>query len=273
MLGPGPAPGARIVVESRQLAAIARSFGVAWRPEQPGERAVLDRPGRPLARAEATAALSAALVSAGAPADAEIEIAAFDPPMVPAEGPITPEVTQLDYDAASGRFTARLAIDGTDPAGFRVAGEAEPIVAVVVAARRLVPGAVLGDADLRLARLPAPRVPADATRHLADAAGKQVRFQVAAGAPLPATDLETPVLVRREARVLMLADSPGLALTAEGRAIENGAVGEHVRVVNPTSRAVIDAVVIGENRVRVDPTAPPLAQSDKASGGGRGIER
>ena len=45
VLGPGPAPGGRIVVEAAQLAAIARQFGVAWRPVGQ-ERAVLERPGR-----------------------------------------------------------------------------------------------------------------------------------------------------------------------------------------------------------------------------------
>ena len=48
VLGPGPAPGGRIVVEAAQLAAIARQFGVDWRPASPADRAVLDRPGRML---------------------------------------------------------------------------------------------------------------------------------------------------------------------------------------------------------------------------------
>jgi flagellar L-ring protein FlgH len=67
-----------------------------------------------------------------------------------------------------------------------------------------------------------------------------------------------PTLVKRDARVLMLAEGPSLSLTAEGRALESGASGEHIRVLNPTSRAVLDAVVIGEGRVRMDPQAPPL---------------
>ena len=36
VLGPGPAPGGRIVVEARQLAAIARQFDVDWRPISSG---------------------------------------------------------------------------------------------------------------------------------------------------------------------------------------------------------------------------------------------
>jgi flagellar basal body P-ring formation protein FlgA len=266
VLGPGPAPGGRIVVEARQLAAIAREFAVDWHPASSGERAVLDRPGRPLRRAEAMAALTSALTSAGAPADAEIEIAAFDPPMVPADGTITPAVTQLDYDATTGRFTAQLGLGaaGMDGVAWRVSGRAQPMVEVAVAATRLLPGTILSAADLRLARVPAARVPAGAARRIADAVGRQLRIQAAPGTPLPLSDLVEPTLVRRDGRVLMVADAPGLSLTATGRALEAGAEGEHIRVLNPASQAVVDAVVIGEGRVRIDPEAPPLTPAGGA---------
>src|SRR5689334_10184716 len=48
VLGPGPAPGGRIVVEAAQLGWIARQFGADWRPASPADRAILDRPGRVL---------------------------------------------------------------------------------------------------------------------------------------------------------------------------------------------------------------------------------
>jgi flagella basal body P-ring formation protein FlgA len=52
VLGPGPGAGGRIVVEAAQLGAIARQFGVDWRSASSADRAVLDRPGRPLRRNE-----------------------------------------------------------------------------------------------------------------------------------------------------------------------------------------------------------------------------
>lgn len=132
------------------------------------------------------------------------------------------------------------------------------MVEVVVAATRLLPGTILSAADLRLARVPAARVPAGAARRIVDAVGKQLRIQAAPGTPLPLSDLMEPLLVRRDGRVLMVADAPGLSLTAAGRALEAGTAGEHIRVLNPASQAVIDAVVIGEGRVRIDPEAPPI---------------
>src|SRR5690349_14875978 len=50
VLGPGPGPGGRIVVEAAQLGAIARQFGVEWRAGSSADRAVLERLGRPLRR-------------------------------------------------------------------------------------------------------------------------------------------------------------------------------------------------------------------------------
>ena len=40
VLGPGPGAGGRIVVEAAQLGAIARQFGVDWRPTSSADRAV-----------------------------------------------------------------------------------------------------------------------------------------------------------------------------------------------------------------------------------------
>ena len=261
VLGPGPAPGARIVVESRQLAAIARSYSVDWRPSSPADRAVLQRAGRPLARAEVMAALKPALISAGASPDGEVDLGAYDPPTVPADGTVNPIVTQLDYDATTGRFGAQLALeaDEGDALAWRVAGRVQDMVEVAVAATHLLPGTILSAADLRLARLPADRVPTSAVGAIADAVGKELRVQLPSGAPLPQSDLKAPTLVRRDMHVLMLGDRPGLTLTAEGRALDSGSLGEHVKVMNPLSRAVVDAVVIAEGQVRVDPDAPPLS--------------
>ena len=65
-LGPAPAPGGRIIVEAPQLAAIARLYAVDWRPAGPGDRAVLERPGRTLSREDVLPPLRALLQELGA---------------------------------------------------------------------------------------------------------------------------------------------------------------------------------------------------------------
>ncbi len=155
VLGTAPAPGARIVVGSAQLAAIARQFGVDWRPASPSDRAVLERPGKLMAREPVIAVLKQALVGVGAPDDADIELPGFSPPLIPQEADPHAAIEQLDYDAGSGRFTSILAVsaDGMSLLRVRLSGTLDPMVEVPVPAHRLLPGAVIRADDIQMTRV------------------------------------------------------------------------------------------------------------------------
>ncbi len=127
-----------------------------------------------------------------------------------------------------------------------------------VATRRIGPGEVIGPADLRMATMPAGRWPGLLAHTLADAVGMAPRRPVSAGQPIDIADLGRPVLVRKNAVVAIRLESAGITLTAEGVATEAAGLGEHVRVLNPSSRAILDAEVTGPGRVRVLPGSLPL---------------
>lgn len=270
VLGPGPTPGGRIVVEAPQLAAIARQFGVDWKPASAADRAVLDWPGRPLPRKAVLTALREALAASGVDeTTCEIDLAGFTAPIVPMEGAAHPLVSQLDYDRGSGRFSAILSVtgDGLSPIDSRITGRVDEMIALPVTTARLAAGTVLRAEDVHLANVPARIANRGVARVPDEAIGLQLRHQVAAGQPLALADLMRPALVHRGADVLMELDSPGIKLTAQGQALEAGAVGERVRVLNPVSRAVVEAEVIGPDRVRVTPGAVPLlASAGRAAG-------
>jgi flagella basal body P-ring formation protein FlgA len=79
VLGPGPGAGGRIVVEAAQLGAIARQFGVDWRSASSADRAVLDRPGRPLRHNDVVDAVRSALIDGGASADCDCRTGGLHP--------------------------------------------------------------------------------------------------------------------------------------------------------------------------------------------------
>jgi flagellar basal body P-ring formation protein FlgA len=53
-------------------------------------------------------------------------------------------------------------------------------------------------------------------------------------------------------------------LVAQGLAMEAGAIGERIKVLNPVSHAVIEAEVVGANRVRVAPGVQSLLVAGRA---------
>ena len=214
VLGPGPGAGGRIVVEAAQLRAIARQFGVEWRPASSADRAVLDRPGRPLRRDDVLDAVRSALLS------------------------VTGEAME--------------------PIHLRIAGRVDDTLELPVTAARLLAGSVLRAEDLHMARVHTSLLRGETVHRLADAIGMQARRQIAVGQPLVVTELVRPTIVQKGANVQMLLDSPGIILTAQGQAMEAGAIGERIRVVNPVSHAAVEATVIGPDRVRVAPNGVPL---------------
>ncbi len=254
-IGPAPAPGGRITVEAPQLAAIARQFGVEWRPASGADRAVLDRPGRPLVREDVLEPLREALAAAGASRDSELELGALVAPPLPVGALPRITVQQMELDGASGRFTALLGVatDGAPASQLRLTGRVQEMVDLPVPRRRMLPGEVVGGDDLQWARLRVPPTRGELVRTPAQAIGQAIRHSVSPGQPILAADLGRPVVVQKGAAMLLSLDSAGIQLTAQAVATEPGGVGDRIRVLNPLSRIVVEAEITAPGRARVVP--------------------
>ncbi|WP_439595624.1 flagellar basal body P-ring formation chaperone FlgA [Falsiroseomonas sp.] len=253
-LGPAPAPGQRLVVEAAQLVAIARRNNIPWRPTGGADRVVLDRPGRALAREEVLEALRIALRPQGVEEEAELELQAFNPPLIPPAAFPQITVEQAVFDPATQRFGASLAVlaDGMATQRLRLAGRAVTTLPMLVATRRMAVGEVVQAEDVRLQRVPAAQLRPGAANSPEQAVGQALRRPAAPGQPLMMVNLSQPLVVERGSTVTMQYDIPGLAVTAQGRAMEGAARGALLPVMNLGSRIVVEARAIGPGRVRVE---------------------
>ncbi len=260
VLGPAPAPGERIVVEAPQLAAIARDYAVDWRPSSGAERAILERAGVRLAQAAIMAPLRAALAAQGAPADGDISLPGFEPPLLPAGAAADTAVTEASFDPSSGRFTAVLNVAAAGMASVRsrLSGMVATMVEAAVLTHHLRPGAVLTAEDVRGARVRLGLLRGNTQVAPASAIGLALRHDLPPGQPLTTGDVTRPVLVARNGAVRMRLEAGGLSLAAQGVALEDGGLGETVRVQNPSSKAVVLAVVTGAGEARVLPERLPV---------------
>lgn len=259
-VGASPAPGRRLVLEASQLVALARAHGLAWRPLSAHDRAVIERPGRPVTTEEIATALRPDLLRLGMDAEAELDLAPLVPPMIPPGAALRLAAEGLAFDPATGRFGATLTIlaEGMPIQRQRLTGRAAPTLPAIVATRRLAAGEIPRPGDLRPIRLRAERFRPGLAERPEQVIGQQLHRAVAADAPIPLADLGPPALVEKNALVTMLLEAPGLSLSAQGRALEAGPRGGLVPVMNLASRAVIEAEVIGPGRVRIAPGATPL---------------
>ena len=98
ILGAAPAPGARILVQAPQLAAIARDYSVDWRPVTGAEQSILERDSQAFSQTALMQLLRAKLDDAGAPAEASVSLPGYAAPMLPAGAAIHAELTDFSYD-------------------------------------------------------------------------------------------------------------------------------------------------------------------------------
>ena len=71
--------------------------------------------------------------------------------------------------------------------------------------------------------------------------------------------MRAPVVVAKGATVTMSYRMPTMALTVAGRALEDGAMGETIRVLNIQSNRVIEAAVASAGLVNVTARRPLTA--------------
>ncbi|MFL5254591.1 MAG: flagellar basal body P-ring formation chaperone FlgA [Rhodopila sp.] len=222
LLGPGPAPGGRIVVEAPQLDAIARQYNVQWRSISEGDRAVLEWPGRPLTKDAVLDALRTAITATGDTADLDIDLPDFVPPTIPAEAEPVSTVSQLDLDKNTGRFSAILAVtgDAMNPLHMRLSGRIEEVVEAPVCVTRLLPETVIRAGDVRIGRIRKSSLQYGIARSIDRLVGMQLRRPVAAGMPVRLDDLVRPALVQRGAVVRLELKSNDLYIAGQAVALE-----------------------------------------------------
>jgi flagella basal body P-ring formation protein FlgA len=81
--------------------------------------------------------------------------------------------------------------------------------------------------------------------------GKSLRKNLSQGNPVPLNLVAGVPIIERGKSVIIVARNGGLTVTAKGEALENGAMGEMIRVRNFVNRAVLSAVVVGKDTVEV----------------------
>ncbi len=114
-------------------------------------------------------------------------------------------------------------------------------------ARALPAGAALTAGDVVLAD-PEDTASAD---FLASLAGKEARRMIPKGAALREVDFRAPLLVERNAPVVMEYAKGALVMTTEGRALSNGSQGDLVKVINARSKTIVLARVVARGKVAV----------------------
>ena len=118
---------------------------------------------------------------------------------------------------------------------------------VVVTARPLTPGQVIGSGDIKMSHIDIHQLRDSAYDDVEQLIGAQVKRRVGANEPLQARHM---CFVCRGQDVTILSGVGGLEIRATGVARSDGLLGDRITVRNSRSNQDIQAVVSGTNEVR-----------------------
>ncbi len=249
-----PAPGERVVFDADRLAAIAGANGVAWAPRSRFDRATVTRESRTVDSREMERRIGEALARENGRRDYEIEIEGRPGSLhlpVDAEAPI--EVENLRVDERDRRATATLVAPTGDGGSSRlqVTVRLHPVVDVPVLRAAVMPGQAIAATDLEWSSVRADRLRRDAVTDPTWLIGMTPRRSILPGAPVSSRDVQERLIVSKNSMVTIVLRSGALMLTARGKALDDGAEGAAIRVLNPRSERVIEATVVGPDTVEI----------------------
>lgn len=258
-----PQPGHSVVLDARWLAAVAKAQGLDWRPASMLDQVTLERASRTIEPATVEAAVRAALAQQGVPETAEIGFDFALPQLRLALGAGSGlRVANLTYDTRSGRFAAEVVApaEGKVQDRAQILGSAIDMVEVPILARRMTSDEVIGAEDIAWERRRSSRVARNTILDHNALIGMSPRRVLRVGQMVREGDLRRPIAVAKNSIVTIRLATALMVLTVQGRALEDGALGEAIRVQNTTSNRTITAAVRGPDLVEIIPPSLAAAQ-------------
>jgi flagella basal body P-ring formation protein FlgA len=169
------------------------------------------------------------------------------------EGKVHWQILERGSDRYLGQvaLTINFFVDGKQVRNVPVSGKITVRQEVVKAARKISPGQTLGKEDVTLVAEQSSNLQRDVLTNLEDVLGKRAVRSIQPGQPITSQMTEDPPVVKKGNGVLILAQNELIRVSTRGKAMEDGRLGEEVRIMNLSSGKEIFATVKGPGVVKV----------------------
>jgi flagella basal body P-ring formation protein FlgA len=253
ILGPSPKPGKNIVINAHSLQKLSKAFRLDWQPASNYEQVIVTRSATIVSAAEIRNAVNKALVEQGYDERYKVEVSnLIQDVILPGISDVQPRVEKVSVDNNS-QFRATVLLPSTNekPARVNVMGSLEYMVQIPVVTRKIGRDEVVRKSDIEMVLIAQNKITADMIIHADELIGKTPRRVLAPGQIAKLSDVDMPKIVKRGSKVTMKLNHNGMELITVGKALEDGAKGDIIPVVNLSSNRIIDTYVAADGSVTV----------------------
>lgn len=164
-------------------------------------------------------------------------------------GPLIAEPTHSSF--RGGRLTMKVSCEHTISWTIYVPVTVTSDTTVVRVNRSLPRGTILSDHDLQALLIQRSPAHLPLISNIEDAIGTALKRPLTAGTELQHSMLEAPVVVKRGDQTIIAAGNAQLSVRMTGKALQDGAIGEQIRVQNLASKRTIQGEVQADGSILV----------------------
>lgn len=250
-----PQPGKSKFVSAAELARIAKKYEIDWQRPDYLRRINLMRLSDSIPTSDLTALFLDMAINDGANPDSEIRLLGRNSVITVPVGATLADIKISSFSVSDrkDRFSAVLQVPsgGDVPVNLNLSGVIEEVREIPVFNRSVMPGEVIKQSDLSWIKFPAKRLTARAVLNSADLVGMTVKRPARTDKPITTADVVAPIAISKGDAVTMMVRTKAMILTAAGKALENGGIGDTIRVLNAKSRQTVDAKIIRSGQVEI----------------------
>jgi flagella basal body P-ring formation protein FlgA len=254
VIGPAPQPGEDMVLNARTLYRIAIAMDLPWRPKSTADTIVVRRDATIVPYSKIESTIKKELLNEGLNGRYNLTLSGGNKSIVLAKDlPQSVEVSSIDFDPARDKFSATIVAPSIENPvkKIMVSGSVERLIQIPVLRAPLRNGMIIGQNDIDWIDMPEAELQHDTLFKGEDVIGLTPRRITYAGKPILAKELQRPQIVTRGETVTVYFKEGPLVLSAKGKALQNGAKGDLVRVTNLSSSKSFDAIITAQNEVVV----------------------
>ena len=249
-----PKPGKKAIFDARWLYRVAKANDINWKPLTAHVQTIVERESIIISRQEIENLILEGLSEHGLGTDISIELSnKFLRLHIPANMPSDLNIEDFVFQQRTKRFTAIINLPTGDRQAkrLRITGRAYRTVKIPVLKQRLAPDSIIKESDLTWIKARHHQIPQDTLLKTIDLVGLSPKRNLRGQVPIRSRDVQRPILVQKNNTVTIFHRLRNMTLTAKGKALDHGANGQVIRVINTRSNQTIEAEVTGYGRVVV----------------------
>ncbi len=257
-----PAPGKTKNISGNDLQRMANKYEIKWQKPNYLRKVSISRHAHTITSSEIQRLIHDIAVDVGADPESQIRFFGRNKGIIV---PMDATADDITFEAFSlsdkgDRFSATLLIPsgGDVPTKLNLNGVLEEVRIIPVFNTSIMPGEIIRAEDLSWIKYPAKRLNGRVILSSRQLVGMTVRRPARTDKPINNNDVSAPIAVAKGDAVTMTVRTRAMILSAGGKALENGGIGDTIRVINSKTRLTVDAKIVRAGQVEII-SGPTLA--------------